>query len=142
MLLAQEGVAPHRVCQEEAAAVAVAGPACRPAALPCTASPILEGCSREGITLNDKRSTRVLACMLCVVHCNAICSTALLGSLAPCSTALQHSNSCSSKIRPIMAKTQLHCLHVEALSGRGCGSCGGQPSLLPSSIALHCIYLT
>ena len=44
MLVAQEGVAPHRVCQEAAAAVAVAGPGCLLFALPCTASPILDGC--------------------------------------------------------------------------------------------------
>ena len=45
MLVAQEGVAPQSVCQEEAAAVAVAGPACLLLALPCTASPKLDGCN-------------------------------------------------------------------------------------------------
>lgn len=43
MLLAHEGVAPHRVCQEDAAAVAVDGPGWRLLALPCTASPRLDG---------------------------------------------------------------------------------------------------
>lgn len=47
MLVAQEGVAPHRVCQEAAAAVAVAGPVCLLLALPCIASPILDGCIQD-----------------------------------------------------------------------------------------------
>lgn len=60
MLVAQEGVAPHRVCQEEAAAVAVAGPACLLLALPCTASPKLEGCTQqmESLLLDSKPQLR------------------------------------------------------------------------------------
>ena len=64
MLEAQEGVAPHRVCQEAAAAVAVAGPDCLLLALPCTASPILDGCT------NNK--THCAWCHCCWVHASMI----------------------------------------------------------------------
>lgn len=53
-------MAPQRVCQEEAAAVAVAGLACLLLALPCTASPRLDGCRQErnSLPLNTGLMTR------------------------------------------------------------------------------------